>query len=107
MFAFLTALLGGKPPAVGQTFEAADLCGRRALATISRSDSGWPRVENLGAMPASMLSTRVAQATGAPLKGLPPVQAARPATAPRAAQRPATQPLRQQVSPQSTGDLPF
>lgn len=54
MYAFLTALLDGKPPQPGQTFEASDLVGRIALATISQTESGWPRIENLGAMPASM-----------------------------------------------------
>lgn len=54
MYAFLTALLGGRPPQVGQAFEESDLVGRVALATISKTESGWPRIENLGAMPASM-----------------------------------------------------
>lgn len=66
MFSWLTALLGGKPPAVGSKFEVGDLVGRAALATIRTGESGWPRMENLGAMPAGMLGQRVAAATGAP-----------------------------------------
>ena len=67
MFSWLTALMGGKPPAVGTKFEVIDLVGRAALATIRTGESGWPRLENLGAMPAAMLGTRVAAATGAPV----------------------------------------
>lgn len=59
MFAWLTALLGGKAPAVGTKFEVGDLLGRSALATIRKDDNGWPRLENLGAMPAAMLAKRV------------------------------------------------
>lgn len=66
MFSWLTALMGGKPPAVGTKFETQDLVGRAALATIRTGESGWPRLENLGAMPAAMLGQRVAAATGAP-----------------------------------------
>lgn len=80
MYAFLTALLDGKAPAVGASFEATDLVGRRALATISRSESGWPRVENLGALPKAM----------------------RPTVAPK----PATSSLRTQVV-EPAADLPF
>jgi len=79
-YAFLTALLGGKAPAAGQSFELADLAGRRALATITRSESGWPRIENLGAMPKTMAQARP-QATATP--------------------------LRAQVAAQPTADLPF
>lgn len=68
MFAYLTALLGGKAPLVGQAFEKTDLVGRAALATVRKDENGWPRIENLGAMPASMLGTRVAAATGVPAR---------------------------------------
>lgn len=72
MYAFITALLEGKAPTVGQSFEAKDLVGRVALATISRSESGWPRIENLGAIPKQMPTSRQPRA-------------AAPATAPVAA----------------------
>lgn len=81
MYAWLTALYGGKAPAIGATFEVSDLTGRAALATIKKDDTGWPRIENLGAMPASMLGQRVATATGLPTAGTTD-EAAAPATAP-------------------------
>lgn len=67
MYAYLTALLNGVAPAIGSKFEKTDLVGRMALATIKKDDGGWLRIENLGAMPASMLSANVAKATGAPV----------------------------------------
>ena len=76
MFAYLTALLGGKPPVVGQAFEKTDLIGRMALATVTIDEGGWPRVSNLGAIPAVMLSRHVAAAVGVPVAAAP----ARPAT---------------------------
>jgi hypothetical protein len=98
LYGFLTALFSGKPPSTGDSFEAKDLCGRRALATIDRSESGWPRIANLGAMPASMLGARVAAATGAPVTqpGAPA-----PATSGRA--------LRQTVAaaPAGGAEMPF
>lgn len=107
MYSYLTALHNGVAPAVGTQFEARDLTGRQALATIRRNESGWPKIENLGAMPASMQATALAKATGAPVKptGSP---------APVAATTP--QPLREAVAAgatsdggeaQSVGDLPF
>lgn len=88
MFSYITALLGGKAPLVGQAFEKTDLVGRLALATVRKDENGWPRIENLGAMPASMIGPRVAAATGLNL-------------APAAA--PAPRPLREQVG----GNVPF
>lgn len=51
MFSYLTALSGGRAPTIGQSFEKAELIGRTALATIRKDESGWPRIENLGALP--------------------------------------------------------
>jgi hypothetical protein len=50
-YAWLTALLGGTPPAVGQGFPKSQLVGREALATISIDEGGWPRIANLSARP--------------------------------------------------------
>lgn len=99
MFAYLTALLNGKPPAVGASFEPGDLQGRRALATIRTDESGWPRIENLGAMPASMQGQGFAKATGAPV-------APQGSPAPVAA---GSAPLREAVAAGTTtsDDLPF
>lgn len=97
MYSFLTALFNGVAPAIGTGFEKDQLCGRRALATVKKDEAGWLRIENLGAMPASMISQRVAQATGAPVK-------AEGAPAPAAAP---TAPLREQVAAGVPDDLPF
>lgn len=82
MFSYITALLGGKAPQVGQSFEKTDLVGRLALATVRKDENGWPRIENLGAMPTSMLKQNAAKALNSP---------------------PATAPLREQVG----GNVPF
>lgn len=99
MYAYLTALFNGKAPAIGANFEPGDLQGRRALATIRTDESGWPRIENLGAMPASMQSAGFAQKTGAAVT-------AEGAPAPAAA---TAAPLREAVAAGSApaDDLPF
>jgi hypothetical protein len=93
MYGFLTALFGGIAPPIGTSLEKTDLVGRRALATVRKDESGWPRIENLGAMPAQMLQQRFAAATGAPT-----TQA-----------QPAAQPLRETVAAGTAvpNDLPF
>lgn len=53
-FAWLTALLGGTPPVVGQPYPRSQLLGRAALATITVEESGWARITNLSALPKSM-----------------------------------------------------
>ena len=95
MYEYLTALLGGKAPAIGSGFEVDDLVGRVALATISRDQKGWPRIENLGALPASMRPARQAEPEPAP--------APAPAT-PAPAARPS---VRQHVNGSSADDLSF
>lgn len=66
MYGWLTALMDGKPPVMGTGFEAKDLVGRRALATIGHNEGGWPKVTNLTAIPKQLLQQKFAQATGAP-----------------------------------------
>jgi hypothetical protein len=98
MYAFLTALFNGVAPQIGAGFEKPDLVGRMALATVKKDDSGWLRIENLGAMPASMQGQRFAAQTGAPV-------AAAGAPAPAAA---TNAPLREAVAAGAAqGDLPF
>jgi hypothetical protein len=100
-FAWITALLGGQPPKVGQQFAKGDLVGRVALATIDHGETGdgWPRIASLGAIPPQMLAQQVATATGTPLAGIPAVGPAAPTIAQQvAAVTPATGP---------GGDLPF
>ncbi len=95
MFAYLTALLGGKAPAIGMTFEKSDLIGRRALATIRKDDSGWPRIDNLGAMPASMLQKGFAKVTEAPTNE------------PAAASKPLRETVGAAAGAPAADDLPF
>lgn len=87
MYAYLTALRNGVPPAIGENIQFESLYGRAALATIRKDDTGWPRIVNLGAMPQGMQQQRFGQATGAPVQ-------APGAPAPAAA---AAQPLREAV----------
>lgn len=94
MYAWLTALMGGVAPQVGTPFKKSDLIGRYALATTRKDEGGWPKIENLGAAPASLLGQRIAQATGTPVQ-------ASGAPAPAAA---GNAPLRETVA---AGDLPF
>lgn len=83
LFAWITALLGGQPPVVGQTFQLTDLTGRMAFATIQRDESGWPRITSLGAMPTQAVQQVFGQVTGAPVQApQQPVQAPPAAAAP-------------------------
>ena len=50
-FAWLTALLGGTPPVVGQSYPRSQLIGREALATIAIDEGGWAKIANLSARP--------------------------------------------------------
>lgn len=106
MYAWLTALFNGISPTVGSSFEKTDLIGRMALATIRKDEGGWPRLENLGAMPASMQQQAYAAATAAPVAASAPVAApvaAAPVAAP-AAPLAASLPIQQIVPPQPVGD---
>jgi len=51
-FAWLTALLGGAPPVIGQSYPRSQLVGRMALATIP-STRRWAKIVNLSALPTS------------------------------------------------------
>jgi hypothetical protein len=83
-YAWLTALLGGTPPTVGQSYPKSQLVGREALATIAIDEGGWAKIANLSARPR-------ARAAG-------PVAVAAPVTAP-------AQPVVAQ--PVAADDLPF
>ena len=56
MYAYLTALFGGVAPPAGTKLRKEDLVGRRALGTVTHDEGGWPRMSNLGALPASMVA---------------------------------------------------
>lgn len=87
MYAFLTALFGGKAPPVGTRLEKEQIVGRSALATLQKDDSGWLRITNLGAVPGGF-EQRAAQATEA------------------APQPPTPTPAREVVA-KASSDLPF
>lgn len=103
MFAWLTALHNGAAPAVGTSFEKDQLVGRMALATIQRDTEGWPRLVNLGAMPASMLQQGFAAATGTTAAPLPAQNAPQATAAPAVA---STLPHQQIVPPQPVAARP-
>jgi hypothetical protein len=131
MYSWLTALMGGTPPAEGTVFTEDSLLGQACLATILRDDSGWPKIEQLAGLPAHMQPGNVfAQQMGLP--GQPtqqavPQQAPTAPTAPRSAPvnpvrqsgaRPApagqqggysrpTGPVTQQAQQPPADDLPF
>lgn len=67
-FAWLTALLGGQAPVVGQAYPKSQLLGRMALATITVDEGGWPKISNLSALPKARSAT--------PAPTAPPVQPA-------------------------------
>ena len=92
-YAWLTALLGGTPPAVGQSYPKSQLLGREALATIAIDEGGWPKIANLSARPRARAAPAVASAP----------QAATTTAAPRA--RAVVQPLAQPAV--ADDQLPF
>lgn len=72
MYAWLTALFEGKPPQVGTSFDTNDLVGLRAIATIAKDESGWPRIVSLGAMPTAKPAAAPVAAGAAPARRTPP-----------------------------------
>ena len=75
-YAWLTALLGGTPPVVGQSYPRSQLLGREALATITIDEGGWPKITNLSARPKGRVAPAPAPvATPAPVRRAAPVAA--------------------------------
>jgi hypothetical protein len=72
MYSWLTALNSGKPPEIDDEIDLDTLVGRRAIATIEISSTGWPRIANLGAIPVQAQQKRFAQTTGAPVQTTEP-----------------------------------
>jgi hypothetical protein len=83
-FAWLTALLGGTPPQIGQSYPRSQLVGREALATITIDESGWAKIANLSARPKARTAPGVVATVAAPVAA--PVAAAPVAVSPRRAQ---------------------
>lgn len=73
-YAWLTALLGGTPPVLGQSYPKSQLIGREALITIAIDEGGWPKITNLSARP----KARAAAAPVAPPPVAAPVRRAAP-----------------------------
>lgn len=96
-YAWLTALLGGTPPAVGQQISFSQLIGREALATIGPDEGGWPKIMGLSAKP------RARGAAAAPPAAPEPATAAPARQAPR---RAAAQPVAAAAGAHDD-DLPF
>lgn len=65
-YSWLTALLGGTPPAVGTNYPKSQLLGRMALATIAIDEGGWPKIQNLSAMPRQMAAAAAPTRAAAP-----------------------------------------
>jgi hypothetical protein len=78
-YAWLTALLGGTPPVLGQSYPKSQLIGREALITIAIDEGGWPKITNLSARPkarpAAVAPVAVAPVPAAPVRRAPPVAA--------------------------------
>lgn len=70
-YAWLTALLGGTPPAVGQSYPRDQLIGRMALATVQIDEGGWPKISNLSALPKARTATPPPQPAPTPVAAAP------------------------------------
>lgn len=104
-YAWLTALLGGKPPAIGAVYSRRQdglylgevkLSGRRVIGTVDVNDGGFANVVNLSALPTRRGSAQ------------PPVEAPGGGTTPsqgRASRASAQQPVA--VGADADGNLPF
>jgi hypothetical protein len=75
-YAWLTALLGGTPPVLGQSYPKSQLIGREALITIAIDEGGWPKITNLSARPkarpAAVAPVAVAPVPAAPVRRAAP-----------------------------------
>ena len=67
-YAWLTALLGGTPPVVGQSYPRSGLIGRAAIATIEIDAGGWPKITNLSALPKTRAAAPAPVAAPAPTR---------------------------------------
>ena len=77
-YAWLTALLGGTPPAVGSRYPKDQLIGREALATIAIDEGGWTKIANLSARPKARAAASVGTARARPVAVARPVVVAAP-----------------------------
>lgn len=75
-FAWITALLGGTPPSIGQNIQFTQLIGREAHASIVLDEAGWTKITGLTAIP------KARAAAPAPAAAPPPTKATARVTAP-------------------------
>jgi hypothetical protein len=62
MYAWISALAGGRSPEIGASFNTDVLLGRVAIGTVEKNDRGWPRIKTLSAIPEGMQHAVQAQA---------------------------------------------
>jgi hypothetical protein len=91
-YEWITALLGGTPPALDQKLSLSSLIGREAIATVELVD-GWPKIKVLSARP----QERPKPASGAES----------PAAAARARAKAQQQPVAAAAASAPADDLPF
>jgi hypothetical protein len=72
-FAWITALLGGTPPTVGQVVPFSQLIGREVLATITVDEGGWSKIANLSAKPRARTAPVASTVTPATARKVAPV----------------------------------
>ena len=94
-YEWITALLGGTPPALDQKISLQSLIGREAIATIELVD-GWPKIKTLSARP---------QERAKPAGGQSPAAAARERA--KAQQQPVAAAAASATSSSDDDSLPF
>ena len=80
-YSWITALIGGTPPAAGEIFPFSQLIGRGAIATIAIDEGGYPKITNLSAIPKARPARAAAETAPAPATRRAPAPAAVPAAA--------------------------
>lgn len=62
---WLAAFFGATPPA-GASFDAKDIVGRMAIATVVLDKDGWPRIDTLSALPVARKPKAAPEVVAAP-----------------------------------------
>lgn len=71
MFSWITALMGGVPPAVNTTISFTQLVGREVHITVEQDPDGWARIANVSAKPKSLAKPIAQPVAAAPQEDLP------------------------------------
>ncbi len=93
-FERIVALNNGRSPQVGEKVNTDKYIGRSAILTISITESGWPKITNVGAIPLALQQQAFVQATGLPQQTQPAPQPLHPVAAAQPAQPAVVSPLR-------------